>query len=351
MKGLTIIKTMSYALVVASMLCSCDVLGSADKHEIIFKADGYSTKANYSNTNSFQLIWEDGDKIDLFSSFDDEHSDPQLESAAYSVTAINTSQPWECSLSAESTSLKWYDRTTSHDFYASYPKAKGTYNNHRVTFPIPYTQNNASDYMKNAFMVASASGLTYETAPDHVVSLAFKPIMTTLVITLVGKADDATDAGRRIVNSVAFKTRMPDNGDGTFSYLPASNTAYAAPSEKTVTWAPTSALTLNGAADEEHAETATFTVFLPFTEISNSNPLQVKVFCKDKDDKDKTYFVTVDNVTITAGSKIYLKASPFSDLPTASESGLAFSTAMMGIVDDPNDEDLSNNTTYPWERL
>ena len=46
---------------------------------------------------------------------------------------------------------------------------------------------------------------------------------------------------------------------------------------------------MRGSMDEEHESTLTFTVLLPFTVISNSNPLEITINTEDKDETPITY--------------------------------------------------------------
>ena len=184
-----------------------DVNGKAIK----FGLSSQRTKTVYDDTDPYQINWVNGDQIKIFCA-----EAESAKSALYNVTPVDKNvTPADTAKNgtisnAGSDVLQWGGDGLTHNFYAIYPgAAKGvTVSEDGIaTFPInrnqkcTVTTTNGYDYdvvakpdMKNALMVAYKA-----TEPtDNKVSLAFKPIMTTLEIVVQGPASNINSSNARV---------------------------------------------------------------------------------------------------------------------------------------------------------
>ena len=245
---------------------------------IKFGLSSQRTKTVYDDTDPYQINWVKGDQIKIFCA-----EAESAKSALYNVTPASTAKDGTIA-NAGSDVLQWGGDGLLHNFYAIYP---GTAEGVKVsedgiaTFPINRNQkctvtttngynNNvvAKPDMKNALMVAYK-----DTEPtDSTVSLAFKPIMTTLEIVVNGPSSNINSSNARVtgVSIVStIQTTSSETGEN-FKY----DIANAAISGSAGTGTPStksettfiSLVDANGNAsyvDLANGHTLTLTAFLP----------------------------------------------------------------------------------------
>lgn len=259
--------------------------GQHSGKEISFSISETKTKTAYDPDDNLQINWSTGDAVRIFC---DEAED--VKQADYTVTQISKNT---CKLAKnEKNGLAWGGDTDMHNFYAVYPaddsrvsvdastgiatftvnhnqfctvQGNGAVNNHYSTIPD----------MKEAYMVANLS-----TTPVPDVALNFKPIMTTLEITVQGvtteNSRDVTLSGISIINK---KATYPGVSEGKFKY----DIAKKAMSEEGVENATTETYFVgirNGSdswVDLKAGESITLTVFLPPVVINNDNQVTIQV--------------------------------------------------------------------------
>ena len=259
--------------------------GQHSGKEISFSISETSTKTAYDPDDNLQINWSEGDAVRIFC---DEAED--VKQADYTVAQISKNT---CKLAKnEKNGLAWGGDDDVHNFYAVYPadgsrvsvdastgiatftvnhnqfctvQGNGAVNNHYSTIPD----------MKEAYMVANLS-----TTPVPDVALNFKPIMTTLEITVQGvtteNSRDVTLSGISIINK---KATYPGVSEGKFKY----DIAKKAMSEEGVENATTETYYVgirNGSdswVDLKAGESITLTVFLPPVVINNDNQVTIQV--------------------------------------------------------------------------
>ena len=271
----------------------CTFLSCSDDNEsfagkaVVFSSTTQKTgtRTSYaSGTGDAEWVinWTAGDKILI-------HCDECKErhSAVYNIETGGTAQS---EIKPNGSQLYWNDdASVNHVFTAAYPAGKATdLDRDRFKFPIPFSQGDLD--MSNAYMVARNSGIKSSEAHAGTVLLTFNSIMTTFEVKLRGIKTDDSDASTRYVKSVEFSCNMPVNSDGTtFTYNSATGNAEGTQTHQTITWTPSTPVEMRGSMDKEHESTLTFTVLLPFTVISNSNPLEITINTEDKDETPFTY--------------------------------------------------------------
>ncbi len=241
------------------------------------------TRTAYDPDNNLQINWSEGDAVRIFC---DEAED--VKQADYTVAQIekNTGK-----LVYNSAGLAWGGDTDMHNFYAVYPaddsKVSVDASTGIATFTVNHSQtctvqgeavnNHYSTLpdMKEAYMVANLS-----TTPIPEVALNFKPIMTTLEITVQGAATenkrDVTFSGISVINK---KATYPGVSEGKFKY----DIAKKVMSEEGVEKATTETYYVgikNGNdtwLDLKAGESITLTVFLPPVVINNDNQVTIQV--------------------------------------------------------------------------
>ena len=199
-----------------------DVNGKAIK----FGLSSQRTKTVYDDSDPYQINWVNGDQIKIFCA-----EAESAKSALYKVTPANTAKDGTIA-NAGSDVLQWGGDGLKHNFYAIYPGAADgvTVSEDGIaTFPInrnqkcTVTTTNGYDNdvvakpdMKNALMVAYKA-----TEPTgNTVSLAFKPIMTTLEIVVKGPSSNINSSNARVtgVSIVStIKTTSSETGEN-FKY-------------------------------------------------------------------------------------------------------------------------------------
>lgn len=155
---------------------------------------------------SQEIIWERDDRVEIYSP-----ESPTKQQVEYQIANIQTDDKGDAYLAAYNNQdgLQWSSDKETQNFYAVYPSKASMLNqemaNRYVSFEngvlkgfIPTNQQNtiskktgswvATPNMDWQYMVAHTTGFTVpaEGEGDGGVSLAFKPLVTTLEITLVG---------------------------------------------------------------------------------------------------------------------------------------------------------------------
>lgn len=273
-----------------SMLCAGAMLTGCSDDEggtarpaagtpISFSLTSSGTRTIYDGTDPYQINWVDGDQIKIFCA-----EAESAKSALYNVTPASTAKDGTIAAAPGSDVLQWGGDTETHHFYATYPGAAGgvTVDDKGIaTFPINRNQkctvtttngydNNvvAMPDMKNANMVAYAA-----TAPtDNAVSLAFKPLMTTLEIVVKGPATNINSSKARVTGVSIVSTITTTSGEtgDDFKYDIAKGTiSGSAGTGTSTTKSETTFISLvdaNGNAsyvDLANGKTLTLTAFLP----------------------------------------------------------------------------------------
>lgn len=274
--------------VLALALCAGVVSGCVDEDldggkevsgkAIKFGLSSQKTKTVYDNTDPYQINWVSGDQIKIFCA-----EAESAKSAVYNVTPASTAKDGTID-NAGSDVLQWGGDGLMHNFYAIYPGAADgvTVSEDGIaTFPINRNQKctvtNTNGYqadvvakpdMKNANMVA----YTPTEPTDKPVSLAFKPLMTTLEIVVKGPATNINSFNARVTGisiTSTITTNSTETGD-TFKYDIAKDTITGSagtgvPTTKTETTF-ISLVDASGNAsyvDLANGHTLTLTAFLP----------------------------------------------------------------------------------------
>ena len=272
--------------VLALALCAGVVSGCVDEDldggkevsgkAIQFGLSSQKTKTVYDDADPYQINWVDGDQIKIFCA-----EAESAKSALYNVTPASTAKDGTIAY-AGSDVLKWGGDALTHHFYAVYPGSTADVDENGIaTFTINRNQKCtvtttngykadvvAKPDMKNANMVAdTATGPT-----DNIVSLTFKPIMTTLEIVVKGPATNINSSNARVTGisiTSTITTNSTETGD-TFKYDIAKNTITgSAGTGATTTKTETTFISLVDASgnasyvDLANNHTLTLTAFLP----------------------------------------------------------------------------------------
>ena len=250
----------------------------ATQKGIKFGISSLRTKTIYDENDALQINWVSGDKIKIFCA-----EAESAKSASYVVTPTSTAKNGTISNASEDV-LQWGGDGLIHNFYAIYPGDNSRLNvdeNGIASFTINHNQkctvstsdgyNNdviAKPDMKNALMVANTS-----TAPtDGVVSLSFKPIMTTLEIVVQGPSSNINSSNARVTGISIAATMTTNSGSDAASFqydIKNSSITGSSGSGEATTRTETTFVSLvdaNGNAsyvDLANGKTLTLTVFLP----------------------------------------------------------------------------------------
>ena len=321
------ILTLSAGLLLAGALCACsDDNGTAGQRPstgsaINFTLADRDIRTAYDENDPLQINWTDGDKVRIYC---DEAED--VKQADYEVVApINEDNKHTSTLKYNENGLAWGTDDGVHNFYAVYPAddSRVSVQNGIATFTVKNEQlcevtgtadanghYTTTPDMANAYMVANLS-----TAPVDKVSLTFRPVMTTLNVTVRGRegnnAEDVTLTGISIVN---HNVQSPDASRGKFSYEianhalvnsgSASNNTSARATETTFVRIKNGNdyfLTLQG------GQSVTFTVFLPPLPINAENQVDVLVHATGDTQQEVTIGGNTDKngqtINYTASSK------------------------------------------------
>ena len=250
----------------------------ATQKGIKFGISSLRTKTIYDENDALQINWVSGDKIKIFCA-----EAESAKSASYVVTPTSTAKNGTISNASEDV-LQWGGDGLIHNFYAIYPgdfSGVTVDENGIASFTINHNQkctvsttngydNNvvAKPDMKNALMVANTS-----TAPtDDVVSLSFKPIMTTLEIVVQGPTTNINSSNARVTGISIAATMTTNSGSDAASFqydIKNSSITGSSGSGEATTRTETTFVSLvdaNGNAsyvDLANGKTLTLTVFLP----------------------------------------------------------------------------------------
>ena len=274
----------------AAALTSCkenelDPKKAGEGRKISFAISETTTRTEYDASDNLQINWTEGDKVRIFC---DEAED--VKNAEYTVSQISKNAG---KLVYNSEGLAWGGDDLIHNFYAVYPADKNKVSvdeNGIATFKVNHNQictvtespaegstgghySTAPD-MTNAYMVASLS-----TAPVDEVALTFKPIMTTLEITVKGCAGTndrtVTLTGISIINK---KASYPGVSEGVLKY-DITNGAMASGSETATTETYYIGIKngKNTYVDLKGTESITLTIFIPPVMIDAQNTVTIQV--------------------------------------------------------------------------
>lgn len=250
----------------------------ATQKGIKFGISSLRTKTIYDENDALQINWVSGDEIKIFCA-----EAESAKSASYVVTPTSTAKNGTIS-NASKDVLQWGGDGLIHNFYAIYPGDNSGLKvdeNGIASFTINHNQkcmvsttngyeNNviAKPDMKNALMVANTS-----TAPtDDVVSLSFKPIMTTLEIVVQGPTTNINSSNARVTGISIAATMTTNSGSDAASFqydIKNSSITGSSGSGEPTTRTETTFVSLvdaNGNAsyvDLANGKTLTLTVFLP----------------------------------------------------------------------------------------
>ena len=250
----------------------------ATQKGIKFGISSLRTKTIYDENDALQINWVSGDKIKIFCA-----EAESAKSASYVVTPTSTAKNGTISNASEDV-LQWGGDDLIHNFYAIYPgdvSGVTVDENGIASFTINHNQkctvSDTNGYdkdviakpdMKNALMVANTS-----TAPtDDVVSLSFKPIMTTLEIVVQGPTTNINSSNARVTGISIAATMTTNSGSDAASFqydIKNSSITGSSGSGEATTRTETTFVSLvdaNGNAsyvDLANGRTLTLTVFLP----------------------------------------------------------------------------------------
>lgn len=296
-----------------------DKIADGKGQNVSFTLSGQTTRTVYGEKDEINqkwpIYWADKDSIRIYCNEAEDVTD-----AAYQV--ISTSLDGNSNkgtLNVNENGLKWGSDDGVHNFYAVYPNdvKKAKVENGFAYFALNYNQvctitkdavnGNyiAEPDMKNAFMVANVS-----TIPVEDVTLNFRPIMTTLDITVRGRATTNTGTitltGISIINN-SVNYSMTD--DGFFQYdIKNNKLVTSSASEKGIIY--TRLKNNINDKNEYHididpGQSVTFTVFLPPVPINDANKIDVRVHATG----ETTYSVTVGGQDDANGKAIEYQPS------------------------------------------
>ena len=250
----------------------------ATQKGIKFGISSLRTKTIYDENDALQINWVSGDKIKIFCA-----EAESAKSASYVVTPTSTAKNGTISNASEDV-LQWGGDGLIHNFYAIYPgdgSGLKVDENGIASFTINHNQkctvSDTNGYdkdviakpdMKNALMVANTS-----TAPtDDVVSLSFKPIMTTLEIVVQGPTTNINSSNARVTGISIAATMKTNSGSDAASFqydIKNSSITGSSGSGEATTRTETTFVSLVDAkgnasyVDLANGKTLTLTVFLP----------------------------------------------------------------------------------------
>lgn len=195
-------------------------------------ANSRTAYGNYTTDGKSQeIIWESGDRVEIYSP-----ESPTKKQVEYQIANILQADKGNAYLAAYNNQdgLQWSSDKETQNFYAVYPSKASMVNqemaNQYVSFEngvlkgfIPTNQQNtiskktgswvATPNMDWQYMVAHTTGFTVpaEGEGDGGVSLAFKPLVTTLEITLVGPSSPLAQMNIEAPESTTIMGRFSCN--------------------------------------------------------------------------------------------------------------------------------------------
>ena len=306
-------------LVVAGVLsgCSDDDLGNGQDGNrpsagatVNFTLGGPSTRTIYDDEDEYQINWSDNDQVRIYC---EEAED--VTQADYTVQKDETNEETG-TLQYNENGLAWGGENT-HNFYAVYPADNNKVSvdngiasfrvnqNQTCTFPVEATNGNymGSPDMTNAYMVAH-----YSSTPVDEVPLDFKPIMTTLQITLRGRENPNENQSYIAVTGLSIIRQVSDTeNEGYFQYDIANGEMQAGTGSGSFTQTTFVGVSHNGQAyiDLQPGESMTFTVFLPPIDINAQNPITIRPNVAGNTELD----VTVQGQTIDGATLAFAASS------------------------------------------
>lgn len=256
--------------------------GQHSGKEISFSISETKTKTAYDPDDNLQINWSEGDAVRIFC---DEAED--VKQADYTVTQISKNT---CKLAKNENGLAWGGDDDEHNFYAVYPaddskvsvdastgiatftvnhnqfctvQGNGAVNNHYSTIPD----------MKEAYMVANLS-----TTPVPDVALNFKPIMTTLEVTVQGASANGRTVTLTGISVINKKSTYPGVSEGKFKYDITKKSMSEGAESATVETYHVGIKNGNDTwVDLQGGQSITLTVFLPPVAIDNDNQVTIQV--------------------------------------------------------------------------
>lgn len=296
-----------------------DKIADGKGKNVSFTLSEQTTRTVYGEKDEknqkWPIYWSDKDSIRIYCNEAEDVTD-----AAYQV--ISTSLEGNSNkgtLKVNENGLKWGSDDGIHNFYAVYPNdvKKAKVENGFAYFALNYNQictitKDAVDGnyiaepdMKNAFMVANAS-----TKPVEDVTLNFRPIMTTLDITVRGRA--TTNTGTITLTGISIlnnSVNYSKTDDGFFQYDIKNNELVTSnASEKGIIYIRLKN-NIPGKNDYhidlDPGQSVTFTVFLPPVPINDANKIDVRVHATG----ETTYSVTVGGQDDVNGKAIEYQPS------------------------------------------
>ena len=284
----------------------------------------YGEKAD----NKWPIYWVENDKIRIYSA--EAEYDASNNTSKYPNTAdyiVGNIDKNTAHLKYNANGLCWGSDDETHDFYAVYPANDNRVSNivkengkGVVTFKINQNQiceidkaNSTKDKyvtkpdMSNAYMVAHTAAKPEPNNPNQVITLDFKPIMTTLDITVRGRegsnAEKVTVTGISIINEHARYSSSDGSfvytiGEGSQGELVSSGTEkseaiYVGVRNKVNDTDTQDYIVLEG------GQQVTFTVFLPPIAVNAEYPVKVKVHATGTSTMEVT--IHGQNVTSSTG--------------------------------------------------
>lgn len=300
--------------------CSRDDLGKGNGPDsgnaVNFALNGTSTRTVYDDENDRQINWVEGDKVRIYC---DEAED--VKRSDYNVIK-SLANDVSGSLQALDAGLAW-GGDNEHNFYAVYPAddSRVSVTNGIASFGInlnqvctlPTNPDDAGNFlgvpdMTNAYMVANLT-----TTPVDQVPLTFKPIMTTLKVTV--RARQGINDGEVTLTGISVINRNVTSSDaeqGRFRYDIAkgelvNNNSGQSHTETTFVRVKHGA---NSYIDLTGGQSATLTVFLPPLAINGDNQVTVRVHATGETVQEVTIGgpigSTGQEINLAAGSKTNL---------------------------------------------
>ena len=251
------------------------------------------TRTAYDGTDSLQINWVEGDKVRVFC-----YEAEDVNDAEYSVTPDATTKSLG-KLAPNGSGLKWGGTDNEHKFYAVYPSDASKCSvsesgiatikmnlNQTATIGSLYgTVHSTTPDMSNAFMVAYATGKASETSETNPITLAFKPIMTTLEITVQGKADNYSPV---TLTGISLSMEVPTEvaSTGSFQYDIAKKRLITGDADSASTSTTTETIFVNLVTTGDNTTNALtltggqsvkITAFLPPVPVNLANQVKVRV--------------------------------------------------------------------------
>lgn len=285
----------------ALFLSGCeDGLRPGNDNGIKFSASKLITKTVYDENDDLQINWVSGDQVKIYCLEAEDATE-----ATYNVNPKETKNKGNLSL-ASGKPLQWGGDTGVHNFFSVYPASSSISVENgvaicKVNTNQVCTVRNSGDAnmiadpdMNNAYMVANLS-----TEPVDKVELHYRPIMTTLKITVRAKTEANQELAAVTGVSIISKTKCYSD---SFSYDIVNNSIIEGSTTKTVT---TFVGVQNGESafvDLDMDQTLTLTAFIPPVDINAENPVQVRLHAQHSDNLVVT-LGKVEETCVKAASK------------------------------------------------